>query len=98
MKVLVYNPNEESHCSSHRIVPHPCCPTPSVLLTAPEISASLLCFCVEVRESRSVYPSRKCYFIELTLCKLLPQCFIETKSLVSGAFSLEVFRGLQVIT
>ena len=84
---------EETSCrSSHRTYPQlhtgpapsPGSPTPSLSQAAPEVAALQFHFCMKVRESRSVYPSRKCYFIELTPCKLLPQCFIETKSLVSG--------------
>lgn len=78
------------------------CPSPDLLpllssQTAPKISACLCCFCMEVRKSRSGYPCRKCYFIELTV-QTVPWCFRETESLVSRAFSLEVCRGLQVIT
>ena len=66
------------------LAPSPGSPTPSLSRAAPEMAARRFHFCMKVRESRSVYPSRKCYFIELTLCKQLPQCFIETKSLASG--------------
>lgn len=66
-------------------------PDPLPLLssqTGPKISACPFCFSVEIRKSRSVYPSRKCYFIELTLCKLLPQMLYRNKvPCVQGIFS-----------
>lgn len=86
-----FNYNQNESCSSlPRAFSQPVSPTPFLSSqTAPKISACLFCFCMEVRISRSVYLSRKCYFIELTLCKLLPlyrnkiPC---VRDIVSGSF------------